>query len=119
MRIYVACPFRGDTKQQEQTNISRALAITQRLREEGFEVFNAHETFLGLDDDIFRDKILKICCEEVEKCDILFLGSGWRCSPGSLLELHCARLKGIPVFDDFQELLGAIGSNVKPMGGVK
>jgi nucleoside 2-deoxyribosyltransferase len=98
MRVYLAGPMRG----KPFFNFPAFHAADASLRKYGYRVFNPAEFDEGMGFDPKRDtpKPLKCYMEhdlaEVCRSDMVVMLPGWRKSVGASLEVHVARVCGIP-----------------------
>lgn len=101
-RVYLAGPMRH----LPDFNYPAFHAAAERLRSDGFEVFNPAEQFDGdqsLEPKVYMQTDLRWIVENADEIHVL---PGWQTSAGARVEVQVARAIGIPVIDytTFQEV---------------
>ena len=105
---YVAGPYRAGTERELVENIRDAEDIAIKLWQEGIPTIcphknNAHFGGLCKDTD-WLEGYLTI----LEACQLVMLVPGWKASKGTLVEIHHAKKKGIPVFERLVDVVAFV-----------
>lgn len=93
MLVYIASPFRGDTK----TNIKKARKYSRYAVEEGFVPLAPHLLFPQfMDEESERDLALALNIEVLKACKEVWV-CGPRITEGMAFEIKKAKELGIPI----------------------
>lgn len=98
--IYVAHPYGGN-----KNNIVKAGRLLIKLRKNNpkANLISPLHCWFWEDYNDDQDQALKFCLELLSKCDILFLASGWKDSPGCKTECEFAVKHGIRIIYEEEE----------------
>jgi hypothetical protein len=86
MKIYLAGKISGLLKEEYLANFEKA---EKKLRSAGWEPVNPCK--FGIPGDATTAEALKICIPELEKCQAIYMLSGWRDSLGAIIEHNTAK----------------------------
>lgn len=104
--IYIAGPYNGDIDM----NIAKARRMAVKLWEHGFIALCPHlntanfEQVCQAPEHIFLEGYLEL----LKRCDGIILLEGWLASKGSISEANLASELEMPIFHNFDQLLGRI-----------
>ena len=104
--IYVAGPYRAATRELIANNIAAARTVAVQTAHLGWFPICPHTNTAHFDDDLpnqdqfFLDGTMAL----MERCDAVVLVEGWRCSQGTLGEIHRARELSMPIFATLADL---------------
>lgn len=103
--VYIAGPFRGDTGWRIETNVREAEAVALRVWQAGAVALCPHTNtrhFHGeAPDAVFVEGTLEL----LRRCDAILMIDGWADSDGARGERAEAEWLGLPVFEDFDQLV--------------
>ena len=88
--IYIAGPYRAETKAEIGRNIKKARDVAIKLWQEGWAVICPHMNtahFEAEDDSIWINGGLEI----LVRCDAIYMLAGWEYSPGAITEWFTAQ----------------------------
>lgn len=105
--VYVAGPYRGQTRDAVELNIAVARAVGLLAARKGWApvVPHCNTSLYDFVTDQLTDQFwLGATLELMRRCDAVVLVPGWQLSSGTLAEIVEARRLGIPVFDSEYEL---------------
>mgnify|MGYP003642649063 CR=1 FL=1 len=98
--VYVAGPYRGETREAVEINISVAKAVGLLCARKGWTPLIPHCNTAGfelltseLDDQFWLDATMKL----MRRCDAVVLIPGWERSSGTLAEIAEAKRLGIKI----------------------
>lgn len=107
--IYVAGPYSADNVIDVLKNIGRGQQICAHLFNCGFNPFcpwhDHHFITDNPDCDADVERFYEYSIEFLKVSEAMFLVEGWEKSKGTLEEIKIAKLHGIPIFDDIDDLL--------------
>jgi len=86
IKIYLAGKISGLLKEEYLANFEKA---EKKLRSAGWEPINPCK--FGIPDNTTTAEALKICIPELEKCQAIYMLSGWRYSLGAIIEHNTAK----------------------------
>jgi len=97
--VYLAGPYRADTLYGTYQNIRKAEAKAVELWKEGWVVLCPHlNTQLF---EVMMESAHEICMagglEMLKRCDAIYMMSGYKSSPGSLVELKVAKKERLEI----------------------
>jgi len=106
--VYIAGPYRGNTKEEIQANIDFARLFGRAIARLGvlFPVMphSNSSLFDFIAPDITPEYWLTGDLILLSKCDAIFMLPGWKESGGALIEHRKAEELNIPIFYEFSEL---------------
>lgn len=102
--LYVAGPYSGPTSAHVQENLHRAWRTSLTLMKAGYATHCPHLNTQRMDGALDYEDFMRIDFEVIKRCDGVFLVSGWQHSPGTLREIAYAQERGIPVYEDLEQL---------------
>lgn len=109
--VYVAGPYRGQTRDAVELNISVARAVGLLAARKGWAPIVPHcntSLYDFVTDQLSEQFWLGATLELMRRCDAVVLIPGWQNSSGTAAEIAEARRIGIPVFESEYELPMAV-----------
>jgi hypothetical protein len=97
--VYVAGPFRGSSPGEVEQNIRRAERAAFEVAKAGAVPVCPHSMYRFFDRTLSDAFWLSATIELLDRCDALYLSTGWKKSKGSLGEVERAKLLKLPIFD--------------------
>ena len=97
LRVYVAGPYRAETVEAREANITRARLAGRSLRQMGFHVFIPHCNAAHEDGHAPDAHFLEEALAFMRLCDAVIVLPGWEASAGTRAEMEEAERLGIPV----------------------
>lgn len=88
--IYVAGPYRSQTKDGVKENIRRAQEAAVGLWRQGWVVICPHANTAGIDYAVSEQTFLAGDLEILKRCDAIYLLRGWKNSKGAVVEYRLA-----------------------------
>lgn len=111
--IYVAGPYRASGMNGVLDNIMLARSFARQLWLKGWAVICPHaNTFMMDGPDLPSMAFLDGDMEMVSRCDAVFMLPGWEYSEGAIMEENTARVHGLAVYHNMQE----VPDECKPQG---
>jgi len=111
-RVYIAGPIAADTEEKEEWNVTQALDIAYQLVKAGFAVYLPH-AFWYVDKWVSKMELCPLRSyyiaqdlEWLKACDAVIRIKG--ASIGTDIEITNAKVAGIPVFKEINDLLRAV-----------
>ena len=105
--VYVCGPYSNVDHIEVCNNISRARATAQCLWASGYAVICPHMNSAHLDGVISYSKFAKAYINIMLRCDAVFVIDGWESSFGSIEEIKAAKVAGIPIYYNLEDLKNA------------
>jgi hypothetical protein len=99
--VYVAGPYRADTREGVERNIQKARKVAIALWERGYGVICPHLNTAHFHDDCKvdnEDLYLNAYVEILKRCDAVVMTNGWNKSAGAREEFETAIMNEVPVF---------------------
>lgn len=94
-RVYISGPIEGVENYMQ--NFSLA---AEKVKEMGFDPVNPAACFSPLKDILSRDEMMSMCFNLLEKCDCIYMLTGWQTSKGAKEELQYAINRNFDVMVD-------------------
>ena len=110
--VYVAAPYRAKTWIGELINIYEARQVARRLWRDGIVVLSPHSNsgFIEKFDDPIKDgMMLEGCIDLMLRCDVVYVPG--EISSGVKAEIEAARVKGMPVMFNYEDLIEWVINN--------
>lgn len=105
--VYVAGPYRSQTREGIELNIQSAKKVGTLALERGWSAMIPHMNTAHMDAIVHQnnDKFwLAATMELMRRCDAVVLCPGWQKSAGTLGEIHEAVKLGMPIYEAVEEL---------------
>ena len=103
--IYIAGPYRAETDWEIEKNIREAEMLAIAVWSYGFVALCPHKNTAHFGGILPDESWLKGDLELLIRCDAVLLTKHWRFSSGAKRERLEAIARGIPVFENLQELI--------------
>ena len=97
--VYIAGPLNNGGLGSYEANLAEAIAMAERLRAKGYDVFCPHTAFAALrgyaDEPDVLDLCLDVLCTLDKERSVLCVMPGWETSKGAIAERAVAQSYGI------------------------
>lgn len=111
--VYVAGPYRGDTKREVRDNISEAIEVASCIRQAGYTAIVPHLESLYNEDCIAEADWLEHGLALLRRCHAVFDFRRGRSSRGTEEEITLATILGIPVVIHVGQLDSVFGEKIE------
>jgi len=95
--IYIAGPYRSDTKAGQAHNIKHSREAAIRLWQEGYAVICPHMNSAWFDGVVEDKQFLLGDIEILSRCNIIYMLKGWESSAGARNEYTVANFMGLKI----------------------
>jgi hypothetical protein len=97
LKVYIAGPFRAKNSWELECNIREAEQRAYQVARDGMIPVCPHTMYRYFDGTLTDEYWLQATAELLDVCDMVWLGTGWHESVGSVGEAKRATRLGIPV----------------------
>ena len=115
MVVYIAGPYRAETKEGVESNIERASDIAVKVLEMGHTPITPHLNFRLFEykTNLTSEEYLKHDLKILARCDAILMIGNWEKSQGAMGEYEYCKVNNIPIFRDWRDVPCLLNGNGK------